>query len=248
MPDASTDDPLIAVLTKVAPTTADPDICATHGTDWTRRFSGPVRAVVRPTSAGEVAAVLQRCNDAGAPVIPQGGNTGLVGGSVPGPHDEPAVILSTVGLTAVGDVDPLGRSVTVGAGVTIADLHRHAESAGLVYGVDPLRGIARPSAAPSPPTPGIRVCAYGMTRAQVMGGSAFWPTAPPPPPGRAAEGQHRLRHRRPAHRLEGTLGVITAVRVRLHTRRRPRWCCWPVSRRCTERWRWLAPWCRSRRC
>lgn len=219
MPDASTDDPLIAVLTKVAPTTADPDICATHGTDWTRRFSGPVRAVVRPTSAGEVAAVLQRCNDAGAPVIPQGGNTGLVGGSVPGPHDEPAVILSTVGLTAVGDVDPLGRSVTVGAGVTIADLHRHAESAGLVYGVDlASRDSATIGGTVATNAGGIRVCAYGMTRAQVMGVECVLAD------GTTASRLVGLPKDNTGYDIaalltgsEGTLGVITAVRVRLHT-------------------------------
>jgi len=61
----------------------DPDLRSTYETDWTRRWHGDATAVVRPASTEEVIAVLLACAAAGAAVIPQGGNTGLVGGSVP---------------------------------------------------------------------------------------------------------------------------------------------------------------------
>ncbi|MDQ1249737.1 MAG: FAD-binding oxidoreductase [Actinomycetota bacterium] len=215
---ASAADPLVDTLRTLATTTDDPDICAAHGQDWTRRFAGPVRAVVRPKSTAEVAGVLAACNAAAAPVVPQGGNTGLVGGSVPGPHDSPVVIISTVGLADLGVVDELGRSVTAGAGVTIADLHAHAESAGLVYGVDlASRESATVGGTVATNAGGIRVCAYGMTRAQVMGVECVLAD------GTVASRLVGLPKDNTGYDIaalmtgsEGTLGIITAVRLRLH--------------------------------
>ena len=101
----------------------DPDVTTPYGEDWSGRFAGPVLAVVRPGSTDEVAAVVRICVDAGLPVLPQGGRTGLVGGSVPGAGDPPMVVLSTVRLTRLDDVDEGAGQVTAGAGVTIAALH-----------------------------------------------------------------------------------------------------------------------------
>src|SRR3954454_13489813 len=80
----------------------DDDVRAPYETDWTRRFSGRAAAVVRPADTEQVAAVLRACADAGAAVVPQGGNTGLVGGAVPRGGE---VVLSTARLTALGEVD-----------------------------------------------------------------------------------------------------------------------------------------------
>ena len=80
----------------------DPDLRASYETDWTRRWTGTALAVVRPGSTDEVAAVLRACTDAGVGVVPQGGNTGLVGGSVPRDGE---VVLSLRRLDAVEDVD-----------------------------------------------------------------------------------------------------------------------------------------------
>src|SRR5260370_8394460 len=80
-------DALLAELTAIAGpehVLTDPDLVAGYTTDWTRRFSGVARGVVRPADAAEVGAVLRACARHGAPVVPQGGNTGLVGGGVPG--------------------------------------------------------------------------------------------------------------------------------------------------------------------
>ena len=65
----------------------DADLRASFETDWTRRFTGTARAVVRPGTTSQVARVLAGCADAGVPVVVQGGNTGLVGGGVPGPNE-----------------------------------------------------------------------------------------------------------------------------------------------------------------
>jgi len=65
----------------------DPTLTATFGTDWTRRWSARPLAVVRPGGSDAVASVLQACARHSVPVVPQGGNTGLVGGSVPGADD-----------------------------------------------------------------------------------------------------------------------------------------------------------------
>ena len=94
----------------------DPDVVVSYGQDWSGRFSGPVLAVVRPGSTDEVAAVVGICTDAGLPVLVQGGRTGLVGGSVPGPLDPPMVVLSTTRLTRLDPVDDDAGQVTAGSG------------------------------------------------------------------------------------------------------------------------------------
>ena len=79
-------DALLAELTAIAGpehVLTDPDLVAGYTTDWTRRFSGAARAVIRPADAAQVAAALLACSRHGVPVVPQGGNTGLVGGGVP---------------------------------------------------------------------------------------------------------------------------------------------------------------------
>ncbi len=140
----------------------DPAVLAGYTTDWTRRYHGTARCVVRPGSAAEVAEVVRCCARHAAALVPQGGNTGLVGGSVPaagsyrgGPdghggqdgRDGGAVVLSATRLTALGPVDTLAAQVTAGAGVTIGQLRAHAARAGFEYGVRPR------SAARSRPTP-----------------------------------------------------------------------------------------------
>ena len=103
------------------------DRVAPFVTDWTRRFGGPCLAVVRPGSVDEISQILRACAAAGVPVLPQGGNTGLVGGSVPAASgDQPPVIISMLRLTELGEVDELSGQVTVGAGATLGEVQRHA--------------------------------------------------------------------------------------------------------------------------
>src|SRR3954449_13342851 len=105
----------------------DPQLRASYETDWTRRFHGRARCVVRPATTEEVAPVVRLCATEGVAVCVQGGNTGLVGGSVP---VDGAVLLSTSRLREVVVVDPLSAQVTAGAGVTLAALQQHVRATG----------------------------------------------------------------------------------------------------------------------
>ena len=96
----------------------DPDVRAGYEIDWTRRYRGDARVVVRPGSTAEVAAVLRICADHGVAVVPQGGNTGLVGGSVPRPG-RGSVVLSTRRLDTIDSVDADHGEVIAGAGAPL---------------------------------------------------------------------------------------------------------------------------------
>src|SRR5689334_7414605 len=145
----------------------DPDLRAPYETDWTRRFTGTARCVVRPADTEQVAAVLRACTAAGAPVVVQGGNTGLVGGGVPAGGE---VLLSLARLRDVEPVDPIESQVTVGAGVTLEKLQEHARAAGLDFGVDlAARSQATVGGLVATNAGGIRVLRYGSMRQQVTG-------------------------------------------------------------------------------
>src|SRR5688500_7524528 len=129
-------DALVAALREIVGARhclTDPALRASYETDWTRRFHGEAMAVVRPGSAAEVAAVLRACADAGVGVVPQGGNTGLVGGSVPRGGE---VVMSLLRLNEIESVDPTAGEVTVGAGATLAAVQAAARVAGWAFGVD----------------------------------------------------------------------------------------------------------------
>jgi FAD/FMN-containing dehydrogenase len=193
------------------------DLVEAYAVDWSRRFRGPVLAAVRPADTAEVSAVVSVCIAAGVPVLPQGGNTGLVGGSVPGPDSAPTVILSTRRLTRLDPVDELAGQVTAGAGVVLADLHQHVRAAGWEYGVDlAARESATVGGTVGTNAGGIRVCCHGMTRAQVVGVEAVLPD------GSVISHLGGLPKDNTGYDLsgllvgsEGTLGVVTAARLRL---------------------------------
>ena len=143
------------------------DLCAGFSRDWTGRFIGRAAAVVRPGSTAEVAAVVKACRDAAVAVVPQGGNTGLVGGSVP-LHGE--VVMSLSRLAAMEPVDRAARQVTVGAGVTLSNLHRHAAASTLAFGVDlGARDSATVGGMIATNAGGLRFLRYGGMREQVVG-------------------------------------------------------------------------------
>ncbi|MEP7040420.1 MAG: FAD-binding oxidoreductase [Chloroflexota bacterium] len=149
----------------------DPDLRASYETDWTRRWHGQALAVVRPASTDEVIEVILACAATGAAVIPQGGNTGLVGGSVPrGVASGPQVVLSTLRLRDVEPVDALAGEVTVGSGVTLAALQAHATDSGLAFGVDlGARDSATVGGMIATNAGGIHVLRHGPMRAQLLG-------------------------------------------------------------------------------
>lgn len=149
----------------------DPDVRASYEADWTRRWRGAATAVVRPSTTDEVIAVLLACASAGAAVIPQGGNTGLVGGSVPrSVNVGPQIVLSTLRLRDREPVDALAGEVTVGAGVTLAALQAHLRPAGFGFGVDlAARDSATIGGMIATNAGGIHVLRHGPMRAQLLG-------------------------------------------------------------------------------
>src|SRR5205814_1621871 len=106
---------------------------APYEVDWTGRFRGRAHAVVLPASVDQVGAVLDVSRRHGLAVVPQGGNTGLVGGGVPLAGE---MVLSLRRLARPVEVDPIARQATASAGTTIAALQRAAGAAGLRYAVD----------------------------------------------------------------------------------------------------------------
>src|SRR5205814_1653018 len=111
----------------------DESVKASYESDWTGRFSGRARCVVRPAATVEVAEVVRACRDERVAICVQGGNTGLVGGSTP---VDGSIVLGTARLRELGDVDLVSAQVTVGAGVTLAALQQHVRPHGLDVGVD----------------------------------------------------------------------------------------------------------------
>ena len=149
----------------------DADLRASYETDWTRRWHGDALAVVRPASTEEVIAVLIACAEASAAVIPQGGNTGLVGGSVPrATSNGSQVVVSTLRMRDLEPVDALAGEVTVGAGVTLAALQAHVRAAGFAFGVDlGARDSATIGGMVATNAGGIHVLRHGPMRAQLLG-------------------------------------------------------------------------------
>jgi FAD/FMN-containing dehydrogenase len=193
----------------------DPDVLAGRSIDHTGRYRGRASALVRPGSAEQVAEVLRVCRDAGAHVTVQGGRTSLVAGTVP-EHDD--VLLSTERLGARGEVDTLERRIEVGAGVTLAAVQNAATAAGLVFGVDlAARDTATVGGMASTNAGGLRTVRYGNMGEQVVGLEVALPD------GSLMRRHGLVRRDNTGYDLpalfvgaEGTLGVITALDLRLH--------------------------------
>jgi FAD/FMN-containing dehydrogenase len=184
--------------------------------DWTGTHEGRALAVVRPGSTAEVADVVRACAETRTPVVPQGGNTGLVGGGVPDASGT-AVVLSVGRMRSVRDVDPVAGTITVDAGVVLADVQVAAEQAGRLFpmslgseGSCTIGGNLATNAG------GTAVLRYGMTRELVLGLEVVLPD------GRVWDGLRGLRKDNTGYDLtqlfvgsEGTLGVITGAILRL---------------------------------
>mgnify|MGYP000683732642 FL=1 len=197
------------------------DDLAGYGTDWTGRFIGAPSVVVRPANTSEVSHILQLCSKFNIAVVPQGGNTGLVGGTL---ASEGHVIVSTQRLNSLGPVDAASQQISVGAGVTVEQVHEAAKSHGLRYAVDfGARGSATIGGTIATNAGGINVLRFGSTRHQVVGIEAVLPN------GDVIEHMAGLIKDNTGYDIasllcgsEGTLGIVTAARLRLlplHTSR-----------------------------
>jgi FAD/FMN-containing dehydrogenase len=192
----------------------DPELVAGFCVDFTGRFRGSTPAVVRPAGTAEVAAVVRWCRQHGVAVVPQGGNTGLVGGGVPLDGE---VVLSAGRLTAAIDVDEAGGHLTAAAGVTIAAVQHAAADPGWAYGVDfAARDSATVGGSIATNAGGLRHLRHGDTRRQLVGIEAVLGT------GDVVSHLAGLDKDNTGYDLagllcgsEGTLGVITAATLRL---------------------------------
>ncbi|MDQ3463211.1 MAG: FAD-binding oxidoreductase [Actinomycetota bacterium] len=210
-------DPVVSALRAVVGpehVLTDAEVRASYEVDWTGRFRGRTPAVVRPADTTQVAGVLAVCTEHGAAVVPQGGNTGLVGGSVPRGGE---IVLSVRRLSGLGPVDSLSGQVTVGAGATLSAVRSHAQPAGLDVGVDfAARDSATLGGMVATNAGGGQVLRYGGMRRQVAGLEAVLAA------GSVLRRMSGLVKDNVGYDLpglltgsEGTLAVITAVRLRL---------------------------------
>ncbi|MDB5941057.1 MAG: hydroxyacid dehydrogenase [Ramlibacter sp.] len=185
--------------------------------DWRKRERGKALAVVRPATAAEVAAVVKACALAGAAIVPQGGNTGLVGGSTP---DESGtqVLLSLQRMNRVRSLDAANLTMTVEAGCVLQSLQETAQQQGMLF---PLSLAAEGSCTIggnlATNAGGTQVVRYGNARELCLGLEVV--TAQ----GEVWEGLSGLRKDNTGYDLrdlfigsEGTLGIITAATMKLY--------------------------------
>lgn len=197
--------------------TEDPAIIAPHLVEWRERYRGTAALMVMPATVDEVAAVVEACHDSATPIVPQGGNTGLVGGQIPFGGE---VLVSLARLNRVRDLDAANNTVTAEAGCILADVQRAAHGAGRLFPVSlasegscTIGGIISTNAG------GTAVLRYGNTRSHVLGLEVVLPD------GTVWDGLRGLRKDNTGYDLkqlfigaEGTLGVVTAAVLALAPR------------------------------
>ena len=185
-------------------------------TDWRGRFTGRARAVLRPQDTSQVALLVQACARHRVPIVPQGGKTGLVLGSVPDDSGA-AVVLSLARLNTIRAIDTVNRTVTVDAGVILQTLQEAAAAQGLLF---PLSLAAEGSCTIggnlATNAGGTAVLRYGNTRELCLGLEAVTPQ------GEIWDGLRGLRKDNTGYDLrdlligaEGTLGIITGAVMKL---------------------------------
>ena len=186
-------------------------------TDWRRQYTGSAECVVRPASTAEVARVVELCAAHGVAIVPQGGNTGLSGGSVPtGKGRE--IVLALGRMNRIRELDRLNDTITVEAGCVLANVQRAADEAGRLFALSlAAEGSCQIGGNLSTNAGGVNVLRYGTAREQVLGLEVVLPD------GRIWNALRGLRKDNTGYDLkqlflgaEGTLGIITAAVLRLH--------------------------------
>jgi FAD/FMN-containing dehydrogenase len=187
--------------------------------DWRGIFRGATLAAVRPANTAEVAAVVRLCADTHTPIVPQGGNTGMCGASVPHATGN-EIVLSLARMNRVLEVDALNNTVTVQAGCVLAHIQQAAADADRLFPLSlGAEGSCQIGGNLSTNAGGVNVLRYGNTRELVLGLEVVLPD------GRIWNGMRALRKDNTGYDLkqlfvgaEGTLGIITAAVLKLFPR------------------------------
>lgn len=215
------------VLTRGDSDCGSPDGLVAYEQDWRGRNYGKALAVVRPGSTAEVAAVVQACLRHGASIVPQGGNTGLVGGGVPDTTGT-QVLLSLQRMNAIRKLDTANLTLTAEAGCILQTVQHAAASMGLLF---PLSLAAEGSCTIggnlATNAGGTQVLRYGNARDLCFGLEVVTPH------GEVWHGLSGLRKDNTGYDLrhlligsEGTLGIITAASLRLYPQPAARLTAW----------------------
>ena len=199
------------------PTPEDP--LDAHQVDWRKRYRGQALAIVCPANTYEVAEIVRLCGRHRVSIVPQGGNTSLVGGSVPDDSGQ-QIVLNLQRLNRVLDVDAANLSMTVQAGCLLADVQGAADAAGLLFPLSlASEGSCTIGGNLATNAGGTQVLRYGTARELCLGLEAV--TAQ----GEIWDGLKSLRKDNTGYDLrdlligsEGTLAIITAATLRLYPR------------------------------
>jgi FAD/FMN-containing dehydrogenase len=185
-------------------------------TDWRKQYTGTAECVVRPASTDEASRVVALCAREDVAIVPQGGNTGLSGGSVPtGRRRE--IVLALGRMNRIRELDVLNDTITAEAGCVLAAVQSAAREAGRFFPLSlAAEGSCQIGGNLSTNAGGVNVLRYGMAREQVLGLEVVLPD------GRIWDGLRALRKDNTGYDLkqlflgaEGTLGIITAAVLRL---------------------------------
>ena len=189
---------------------------APYVSDWRGRYKGAALAVVRPSCTAEVAAVVRACAEAGVPVVPQGGNTGLCGGATP--HDRgDEIVVSLARMNRIRAVDADNATLVVEAGATLAAVQSAARDAGLAFPLSlASEGSCTIGGNLATNAGGTAVLRYGNARELVLGVEVVLAD------GSVLDMKRALRKDNTGYDLkqlfigaEGTLGILTAVVLKL---------------------------------
>ncbi len=212
--------PVAALAAALPPgvVTADPDLLAPHLLDWRGQKRGHADLLASPRSTADVVALVRAALAHGAALVPQGGNTGLVGGSVPEPaQGRPTIIVSMQRMAQIRSVDPAGLSLVAEAGAILANVHDAARAAGTMFPLSlGARGSATIGGLVSTNAGGTQVLRHGTMRSLVLGLEAVLPD------GTVLDQLKPLRKDTAGYDAkqlliggEGTLGIVTVAALRL---------------------------------